>query len=151
MITTQQVWYTMKQRCTNPNAINYHNYGGRGIKVLYKDFGEFLADVGPKPGPEYSIDRIDNDGHYEPGNCKWSTRSEQMKNRRWQPPKGENHPKAKLTDNNVREILQLFYEKGYSQIALRKMYNVSLTAICNIINRKSWKHIKHKGGNLLWL
>lgn len=75
-------WHSMIQRCTNPKTVNYKNYGGRGIKVLYKSFEESLNDIGPKPGPEYSIDRIDNNGNYESSNCKWSTRKEQRANRR---------------------------------------------------------------------
>ena len=75
-------WYAMIQRCNNPNSRGYKHYGGRGIKVLYKSFKEFIQDVGPRSTSKHTIDRIDNDGDYAPGNCKWSTYKEQNKNRR---------------------------------------------------------------------
>jgi hypothetical protein len=75
----------MKTRCYNEKAPKYPNYGGRGIKVCDRwlhSFENFLADMGPKPGPEYSIDRKENDGDYEPGNCRWATPTQQAQNRR---------------------------------------------------------------------
>lgn len=74
-------WVGMKQRVGYPGHIEFHRYGGRGIAMdpRWKSFEVFLADMGPRP-PGTSIDRIDTDGNYEPGNCKWSTRAEQMSN-----------------------------------------------------------------------
>jgi hypothetical protein len=79
------VWRAMRDRCNRPNNKKYSDYGGRGIGVCKewnKSFEAFYAHLGPRPSKDHSIERMDNDGNYEPGNVKWATRSEQMKNRR---------------------------------------------------------------------
>jgi hypothetical protein len=77
------VWEAMVQRCTNPNNADYDNYGGRGITVCedWRSFENFFADMG-EPPPGLTLDRIDNNGNYEPGNCRWTSYSVQLKNRR---------------------------------------------------------------------
>jgi hypothetical protein len=76
-------WSHMKSRCSNEKHPQYEDYGARGISVCerWMDFPNFLADMG-EPQPGLSIDRINNDGNYEPGNCRWATQSEQNANRR---------------------------------------------------------------------
>jgi hypothetical protein len=81
----RRVWYDMIRRCTDTRAINWKYYGGRGIEVCGRwreSFDAFYEDVGPRPAEFYTLDRINNDGNYEPGNCRWATRKEQQANTR---------------------------------------------------------------------
>ena len=77
-----QIYLGAKQRCLNPKKTGYANYGGRGIRFLYKNFEEFYADLGPMPSPKHTIERKDNNADYAPGNCIWFTRKQQSNNRR---------------------------------------------------------------------
>jgi len=82
-------WKSMKQRCNNPNDSDYQCYGGRGIKVCdrwAKSYDDFESDMGEKPSKDHSIDRIDPDGNYEPGNVRWATSKQQARNRRKREP-----------------------------------------------------------------
>jgi hypothetical protein len=79
-----RAWTNMKARCFNPNDPHFPTYGGRGITVCpewQRSFEAFLADIDSRPSPEHTLDRIDNDGDYRPGNVRWTTWDEQSRNR----------------------------------------------------------------------
>ena len=79
------IWATAKQRVTNPNNRRWPDYGGRGISMCVEwlnDFTAFLSHIGPRPATHLTLDRIDNDGNYEPGNVRWADRQTQRANRR---------------------------------------------------------------------
>ena len=118
-------WCSIIQRCTNPKCKPYKNYGGRGIKVLYKDFDEFLVDVGPRLSPKHTIDRIDNDGNYEVGNCRWTTWKVQQNNKRGL---------INFTEDQIKDIRQKYIPYKYSISKLAKEYGVSRSTIYNLVN-----------------
>jgi hypothetical protein len=91
-----RAWVNMRNRCRNPRNPNYPYYGGRGIEILpaWDDFAVFCADVGPHPGAGLTLDRIDNNGHYKPGNVRWATRAQQSRNRNY----------CRLSEAAAREI-----------------------------------------------
>jgi len=112
----------MKARCQNPKNHKYSAYGARGITVCerWQSFHGFLSDMGECPGTEYSIDRINNDGNYELGNCRWATVSQQMSNQSTNTRLSHNG-KTMTVSQWARElgmhhttILQRIYRSGWS-------------------------------------
>ena len=116
------VWYNMLRRCRDPKNTGYKNYGGRGIKVCkrWETFQNFYDDMAPTSKKGLTLDRIDNNGNYEPKNCRWATRKQQNNNRR---------------DNHINNpclvcphILKLRKE-GYSLTDLGLIFNRHLVTI----------------------
>ena len=110
-------WCSMKSRCLNPRDSAYQNYGARGIKVCERwaqSFHAFMQDMGERPGPTYSLDRIDNNGNYEPGNCRWATPTQQANNKR------NNTLRLIEHDGVVKTPAQVASEIGISLILLKQ-------------------------------
>lgn len=123
-----KLWESMIRRCNDKNHRAYHNYGGRGIKVCdrWMNIENFVSDMYPRP-KDTSLDRIDNNGNYCPENCKWSTQTQQSRNRRT----------TKLNYAKASQI-RLLYESGKSQTEISLIYNVSRGCIQHIINNNTW-------------
>jgi hypothetical protein len=104
----------MRRRCRAKNRWSYKYYGGRGIKICerWSSYENFLADMGRKPSPAHSLDRINNDGDYEPGNCQWATSVQQVRNRR--------HPAG---PSGARGVLIKRDPRGYVYIHARIWQN----------------------------
>lgn len=117
-----QSWNHMRIRCTDPTCDSYARYGGRGITVCERwanSFSEFVADVGRRPGDGYCIERIDNDGNYEPGNVRWATATEQARNRSNNRPveyEGVTRPLSVWAEECgiARHTLRMRIERGWS-------------------------------------
>lgn len=77
----RRAFNSARTRCNNPNTAVYSYYGGRGIEFRFTSFDEFFKELGNRPSDSHSLDRIDNDGHYEKGNVRWATKKEQIGNR----------------------------------------------------------------------
>lgn len=120
----------MNDRCACVHHPRYYRYGGRGIRVLYSSFEEFVADVGLRPSSGHSIDRIDSDDHYRPGNCRWATQFEQQRNR----------TNNALTADIVRAARELV-AAGETITAVARQYGVIPQTLGLAVNRKTWADI----------
>lgn len=137
-------WLRMKGRCLNPRNPKFYRYGGRGITICERwrnCFQSFLEDVGERPSELHSLDRINNDGNYEPGNVRWATPLEQARNRREADRRGERNGQSKLTAIQVAEIRNRYDGRKGQQLELCAEFGVSRAVISKVILRQSWRHV----------
>ncbi len=146
-MTEYNSWTAMKQRCYYEKSNNYHNYGGRGITVCDRwinSFDNFISDMGLKPSNSYSLDRIDNNGNYEPGNCRWATKQQQMSGR------STSHV---IEYNGIKDTIQHWAKKfGINRSTLLARLNMGWSVEESLLrkvgksgNRRNvWKHITDK-------
>lgn len=138
----RKFWRAAKSRCSNPNNRSYKTYGARGIKVFkdwedsYDTFYEWIiASIGERPTKFHSLDRVDNDRGYEPGNLKWSTPEEQ----------GQNRTTTVLEPHVVEVIFILFHKYKYTQSKLMYLMDLNnATIVSNVTNFKTHKNVTLK-------
>lgn len=134
-----RIWQKMKERCENPNSISYRFYGAKGVAVCerWQSFENFYADVGEPPFEGATLDRPRPEEGYGPTNFQWLTRAENASRARHRGLKGTENGRAKLTDEQVREILS----SPLGCYKLAKQYGVSKKLILNIRHVKAWAHL----------
>lgn len=110
-------WQAMKNRCQNPKSVQWKDYGGRGIKYCerWADFANFYADMGLRPSLDYTLDRINNDGNYEPGNCRWANRTTQVLNQRFRKNNTSGYRGISFLDGYWRAQISVNYKKYHSK------------------------------------
>ena len=126
-----RIWAHIKERCLKPKTKEYKNYGGRGIKVCDRwlnNFDNFLEDMGSRPTSKHQIDRIDNDGNYEPDNCHWVVQLHNARNKR-----------TTLTEHQVRDIRKHLF-MGLMNMDIEPMVGVHRSIISNIRRGHSYKN-----------
>jgi predicted DNA-binding protein (UPF0251 family) len=130
----REIWRSMLSRCENSKHKYYKSYGGRGIKVCerWHNFSNFVSDMGDRPfsasARGYSLERKNNDGDYEPSNCKWGTQTEQARNRRT----------TKLTPEKIMAA-RSFVAEGISHAEIAKTIGVSQTTLSDALASRTWK------------
>lgn len=120
-------YYSARERCIRPGATHYENYGGRGIQFLFTSFEQFFVELGPRPA-NATLDRIRNEGNYEPGNVRWATRMQQSHNTRL----------AKLKESDVPKIKEL-RTSGATIASIAHRYRVDEAQISRLLSGESWR------------
>lgn len=128
------VWAMMKQRCLNKKQNNYKNYGARGIKVCDRwknSFSAFYADIGPRPSKNHTLERLNNNLGYFPGNVVWALRSVNCRNTR----------RIKLNVEKVKRIRDLYKKKLRTRKELAVEFGVPVDTIKNVVTHRTWKNV----------
>lgn len=142
---TYHAWRDMLRRCTKPSSADWARYGGRGITVCarWHRFENFFADMGSRP-ERLTLDRINNEGNYEPGNCRWATREQQTLNRPTY--RGERHPNAKLTAADVLSIRRMA-RSGVTYRSIASAFGVSHANVGYVVRGEAWQSLVPDAGD----
>jgi hypothetical protein len=124
------VWTSMHRRCEDPGVAGYKHYGGRGIGVCdrWDDFRAFMSDMGPKPSPGHSIDRINVNGNYEPSNCRWATATEQAQNKR-----------NTVLSLEIAQVMRELYASGVSLREIATGLGLTYESVKSVVRQGAWK------------
>ena len=133
-------WRNMLARCERPSHHAFRWYGGRGIRVCdrWRVFAHFATDMGARPAGQ-TLDRINNDGNYEPGNCRWATRAQQAANQRQA--RGERSRHAKLTADSVFALRRVAATGVFATRQLARWFHVDPVAVRLVLRRETWRHV----------
>ena len=125
------LWLAIRNRCNNPKTPDYRYYGGRGIRVCgrWDRFVNFIDDVGPHPGKGWTLDRIDNDGGYEPSNVRWATRQTQARNRNY----------CVLDEADAALIRKLYMSTHRSQEDIAKQFRITQSHVSAVVGGRAWR------------
>ena len=135
-----RAWVDMRLRCYHPERLDYVHYGGRGIEVCerWKDsFVAFYNDMGDRPTDTHSLDRIDNDGNYEPDNCRWGTKKHQSRNRR-------------MLSNNTSGVTGVSWDKRYEWWQASIYCNKKLIHLGTFVDKNKAVQARKKGESTYW-
>lgn len=133
---TYRVWCLVKRRCMNVRAEDYSRYGARGVTLCerWMSFETFLEDMGERPSTDHSIDRIDGSRGYEPGNCRWATRTTQNRNRR------RSRFSGKLTMESAREIRRR-HAAGEHFADIAMAFGIHKRTVSKVVSFENWQEV----------